>query len=154
MRKIVLLFVLSLAILSCTVTEKPEFVKVNSIEIIDSSVDSFTLLAKLQFENKNSVGGTLQAKNIHIFIDSLDVASINSKPFNVPKKSKFELPLEVKIPFSKIYNNNKKYILSNILNTIISKKVNINYVGDIRYKLGNFHYDYPINYNHELELIK
>ena len=118
MKNITLLVILSLIMFGCTVTEKPEFIKVNSVEVIDASFNNFTLLTKLQFENKNSVGGTLQAKNIHVFVDSIDVATISSEPFNVPSKKEFELPLQVKIPFSKVYADNKKSILENILNAV------------------------------------
>jgi len=154
MKKVVLLFVLSVTLLSCEVTEKPEFIKVNSVEIIDTSLSNFTMLAKLQFKNKNSIGGTLQANDIHVFVDSINVATINSELFDIPKKSEFELPLEATIPFSKVYENNKKDLLSNIINIISSKKVSILYKGEVRYKLGAFSYDYPLNYSQEIEIIK
>ena len=154
MKKIILLFVLSVILGSCKVTEKPEFIKVNSVEIIDTSLSNFTILAKLQFKNKNSIGGTLQANNIHVFIDSIDVATINSELFDVPKKSEFELPLEATIPFSKVYENNKKGLLNNILNIVSSKKINILYKGEVKYKLGAFSYDYPLSYSQEIEIIK
>ena len=154
MRKFLLLFVLTLALISCKVNEKPEFIQVNSLKVIDATPSNFTIQADLKFENKNSVGGTLQAKDIHVFIDSIDVALINSKEFDVPKKSEFVIPLEATIPFSKVYKDNKQSILDNIMHIISTKKIVANYNGEIRYKLGAFHYDYPLDYKQELVIKK
>lgn len=154
MRKILSSAFLSLMLLSCSVTEKPEFIKVNSIDITDTSLKNFTVQAKLQFKNKNSVGGTLQAKDIHIFMDSIDLATVTTKAFEVPKKSEFEIPLEAVIPFEKVFNDNKQSLLNNIMNVISSKKVKLNYKGTVQYKIGVFHYDYPVDYTQEVSLKK
>ncbi len=154
MKKMLFLTLLSLILFSCSVTEKPEFIKVNSIDITDTSLKNFTVQAKLQFKNKNSVGGTLQAKDIHIFMDSIDLATVTSAPFKVPKKSEFEIPLEAVIPFSKVFNDHKQNLLNNIMNVISSKKINLKYKGIVQYKLGVFHYDYPVNYTQEVSLKK
>ena len=154
MKKIILLFAISIFLFSCKVSERPEFIKVNSVKLINASHKSFTIQANLQFENKNSVGGTLQAKDIHVFIDNIDVATINTELFKVPKKSEFELPLQTTIPFDKIYKDNKEGILNNVLNILSSKKVMIDYKGDVRYELGAFHYNYPVDCKQEIELTK
>ena len=154
MRNIVLSLVLGFTLLSCKVTEKPEFIEVNSIDIVDASLENFTIQANLQFKNKNSVGGSLQARNIHIFVDSLDVATITSELFEVPKKSEFEIPLTATIPFSKVYEDNKQSLLENVMNIISTKEINVNYKGEVRYKLGAFHYDYPVDYTQNIKIKK
>ncbi len=145
---------LLLTLISCTVTDKPEFIKVNSLDLIDASLNNFKIKANLQFRNTNSVGGVLQVNDVHVFIDSIDVATIQVTEFKVPKKSEFNIPLEATIPFSKVFNNNKQELLEDIMNVISSKKVNVQYKGEIRYKLGAFHYDYPLDYKQVLKLKK
>jgi LEA14-like dessication related protein len=154
MKKLILLLTVGFLLLACKVTEKPEFIGVNSLKIKKVSTKEFTVLANLQFQNKNDVGGTLQAKEIHVFIDSIDVATVATEVFNVPKKEAFELPLQVQIPFDKIYKNNKQNLLENIMNIISNKKVNIFYKGVIRYEKGVFHYNYPLDYQQEISLKK
>ena len=146
------ILIVGLLLVACKVTEKPEFIGVNSLKIKKVSTKEFTVLANLQFQNKNDVGGTLQAKGIHIFIDSIDVAVIDTEVFNVPKKEAFELPLQVQIPFDKIYKNNKQDLLENIMNIVSNKKIGILYKGVIRYEKGVFHYNYPLDYKQEISL--
>lgn len=154
MKSRITIFVLGWIMIGCTVSKKPEFIQVNKINITDASFKNFTIEAKLQFRNKNDVGGTLQAKDIQVLIDSIPVATINSKVFTVPKRTEFEIPLKVTIPFEKVFNDNKQSLLNNIMNVLTSKKIMVNYNGFIRYKLGAFHYDYPISYKQEVLLSK
>ena len=146
------ILIVGLLLVACKVTEKPEFIGVNSLKINTVSAKEFTVLANLQFQNKNDVGGTLQANEIHVFIDSVDVATVNSEVFKVLRKATFELPLKVHIPFDKVYKKNKQNLLENIMNIVSNKKINILYKGKVRYKLGGFHYNYPLNYKQEISL--
>jgi len=151
MKKIFLILIIT-TFLGCKVTEKPELIKVESVKVLQANREGIKLKTDLRFLNKNSVGGTLQANNIKVLIDSLQVATLNSEPFKVPRKKEFILPLTVVIPYEKIYKDNKQNLLSNVMNFIRNKKIRIVYKGEIRYSLGNFHYDYPLNYTDEILL--
>jgi len=152
MKKLVLLFSVSLLLIACKVNEKPEFIGVNSLKIKNIDTKEFTVLTNLQFENKNDVGGTLQAKEIHVFVDNIDVATIETKVFDVPKKEAFDIPILVKIPFDKIFNDNKQSLLENIMNIVSNKKIEISYKGIISYKMGVFNYDYPLDYKQDVTI--
>lgn len=154
MKLYTLFIILSLLLMSCTVNEKPEFVKVNSLEVVEISIRNFILEADVQFLNKNSIGGILEARDFHVFIDSIDVAVIKSEPFIVPKKNEFKIPLRATIPFEKVFNDNKQNLLNSIMNVVSKKDIMVTYKGKIRYKLGAFHYDYPIVYKQEVSLKK
>ncbi len=146
--------VISLLLIGCTVTEKPEFVTVRSLDVVNTSLENFTVEANIIFLNKNGVGGTLEAKDFHVLMDSIDIATVTSKPFHVPKKEKFELPLRAVIPFEKVFKDTKQNLLNAIMHVISKKKITLTYKGDIRYKLGVFHYDYPVAYKQEILLQK
>ena len=154
MKNILVLLILGLTILSCKVTEKPEFIEIKSMDIVDTSLENFTIQANVVFKNKNQIGGTLQANDIHIFVDSMDVATVQSELFKVPKESEFTIPLKATIPFEKVFADNKKNLLDKILNVIANKKINMSFKGKVRYKLGAFHYDYPVDYQQEISLRK
>jgi hypothetical protein len=139
-------------VLGCKVTEKPEFKKVDSIKVIKANKKGVKVKADLVFLNRNSVGGTLQAKDIKVLVDSVEVATINSDVFNVPKKENFTMPLTVIIPYSKIFKNSKQNLLEGIMNVIQSKKVSLKYIGKVRYSLGPFHYDYSVDYTDEIKI--
>ncbi len=152
MRLFISVFIFSSILCSCTVTEKPEFIRVKSVEVVETSLENFTLEATVVFLNKNDVGGTLQAKDFHVFIDSIDVATIQSIPFDVPKRMEFEIPFRATVPFKKVFNANKQNWLGNVLNAISKKSITVICKGNIRYKLGTFHYDYPIIYEQQISL--
>ncbi len=152
MRIVLLLLILSFSLGSCSLTEKPIFIEVKSINLIDTSLQNFTVQARVLFHNPNAIGGTLQAKDIHVFIDNLDVATIESELFTIPKKEAFILPLTAIIPFKKVFKKKQQDILTSILKILSTKKIEVNYKGKIRYKLGGFHYDYPLDYKQTISL--
>lgn len=154
MRLSILLISFLIIFTSCTVTEKPEFIKVNSVQIVETTVKDFTIEAKILFFNKNSIGGTLQANDVHIFIDSLDVAILQSEPFKVPKKDQFEVPFRATLSFKKVFDDHKQNLLGNIMNMILRKKVLVQYKGEITYKSGVFSYDYPLDYQQNMSIQK
>lgn len=147
------LLVLSLFfVLSCTVTEKPEFINVNSVKIISANVKEIILQTDLQFLNKNSVGGKLQAKNIKIYVDSLEVGTMQTTMFDVPKKNEFTIPLKTTLSYNKVFNDKNQNVLGSIMNMVMRKKILVQFKGDIRYKLGAFHYDYPLDYTENIAI--
>lgn len=147
------LLVLSLFfVLSCTVTEKPEFINVNSVKIISANVKEIILQTDLQFLNKNSVGGKLQAKNIKIYVDSMEVGTMQTTMFDVPKKNEFTIPLKTTLSYNKVFNDKNQNVLGSIMNMVMRKKILVQFKGDIRYKLGAFHYDYPLDYTENIAI--
>jgi len=148
LRFLVLLIVFN----SCTLTKYPEYKGVSDIRIIKANKTEFVVEMRLIYHNPNDVGGTLQAKDIKVFIDSVQVANANSEIFHIPKQKEFTVPLTTSIPFKKVYENNKGGLLGSVLDVISNKKVSLSYKGDIRYSLGSFHYDYPLDYTQELSL--
>lgn len=149
--KFVLIFQL-IFFVSCTVTEKPEFIKVDAIKIQHSTAKTITVVANAHFLNKNSVGGNLQLNEIHVLIDSMAVAKVNSETFKVPKKETFTIPLTVKIPYDKVFKKNKNNILGDVLNILTRKEILIQYKGTITYKLGKFSYDYSLDNSDKVKL--
>lgn len=149
--KLKCLFVLSFFFaLSCTVTEKPEFIKVKDVKIISANTKEIIIQTDLLFYNKNNVGGNIETKNINVLLDSIKVATMKTSLFKIPKESEFVVPLTTNIPYDKIFNDNKKNILGNLLNILTSKKMKVQFKGDVSYKLGAFNYDYPLDYSEEI----
>ncbi len=139
-------------VLSCKVTEKPEFINIDGLKIKHSTAKEVEIQANAHFLNKNSIGGKLEINAIKVFIDSMFIATIDSKTFDVPKEEIFIIPLTVKIPYNKIFKKNKKNLLGNIVNMLLRKKILVQFKGDIRYKLGAFHYDYELDYTENLSI--
>lgn len=152
MKRIYLFLLLIISLTACTVTEQPEFKDIASIKVKETNAKEVIVEANARFLNKNSVGGTLQAKGIQVFIDDVAVAEVNSDTFKVPAKDEFTIPLKVKIPYSKVFKDNKNNVLSNVLNILTNKEINLRYKGNITYKLSAFSYNYPLDYTQKVAL--
>jgi len=154
MRKIISLLVLAIGISACTFTESPEFVKSSNVKIIKATATDFVVETLVVFHNPNNLGGILQAQDIKVYVDDIHVADVISEDFKVPSKNEFTVPLTTSIAYKKVFNSNKNNFLGNVINMISNKNVTLSYKGNLRYKLGGFHYDYPIDYQEEISLSK
>jgi len=149
MKKLIILSTILLTVLSCKVTEKPEFLRVENIEVLESNSEFIKLSANAFFNNPNDVGGSLKSEGIRVVVNDVEMATISSESFKVPAKKEFSIPLEANIPAKKILNINN---LSGILNSLINKKMTIQYVGDIKYKVLGFSHTYKIDKTEEVKI--
>ena len=104
------------------------------------------------FKNLNDIGGNLEINNLEVFANNIKVSSVNSKKFNVPIKDEFSIPIKVSFSPKEIFDDQKKGLLDKVLNTIKNKEVQLNYKGIITYSLGDFSYDYNVNYSDKVVL--
>jgi len=79
----------------------------------------------------------------------LYLATISSESFKVPAKKEFSIPLQAKIPSEKILNINN---LGGLLNSLLSKKMTVQYIGDIKYKVLGFSHTYKIDKTEEVKI--
>ena len=143
---------LLLLVMSCSVREKPLFVKVDNIEVVEATLQTIELTADAYFINKNDVGGTLESKGIEVFVNDISVANVSSEAFKVPAREEFSIPLKVIIPTKEVYENNKDGLLGGILSSIISKKMKVQYKGTITYSTLGFSYDYEVDRTEDVKI--
>ena len=154
MKKICYLLFLSIIPFSCSFTEKPDFIKINNVNVQSANLSKIVINADALFENPNDIGGNLELKNLEVFANNIKVSNINSKKFNVPIKDKFSIPIKVSFSPKQIFDDQKKGLLSNILNSIKNKEIVLDYKGVITYSLGDYSYDYNINFTDKVVLKK
>ncbi|WP_298427837.1 LEA type 2 family protein [uncultured Kordia sp.] len=143
---------LILLIVSCSVKEKPLFVKVDNIEVINATLDIIELEADAYFINKNDVGGTLESKGIEVFVNDVSIAHVSSESFKVPAREEFSIPLKVVIPTKEVLEKNKNGLLGGILSSILDQKMKIQYKGTITYSTLGFSYDYEIDRTEDVKI--
>ena len=151
MRNFILLLTTAFVCLSCSVKEKPLFVAVENIELDESTSKTITLKANAIFQNPNDVGGRLESDNVSVYINDIKVAHVSSESFKVPAKKEFTIPLKVKVSTDSILKGDSRNILGSILNSVINKKIKVQYKGEIIYKALGFSYTYPVD---ETEMVK
>lgn len=127
---------------NCSVTEKPEFLKLDNIKVVDSNSKNITLSADAFFLNNNDVGGTLKTDDLKVFINDNEVATIVSDEFDVPKRKNFTIPLTVKVDTEKLIDKNS---LGGLLGSLISQKLKVQYKGEIKYKIMGYSSTYSVD---------
>ena len=142
----------ALLFIGCSFTKKPEFKRIDAIRIDQMNLQNVTLEADAVFENPNSIGGRLSVDNIHVFVNEIDMGTVSSNTFEVPAKKEFTIPIRGTFSLSKLYSDNKKGILGNILNTLQTQNLDIKYEGKITYYLGNFSHSYNIDKSEKISI--
>ncbi|HIP48800.1 MAG TPA: hypothetical protein EYG92_07540 [Lutibacter sp.] len=141
----------SVFLISCTVNETPEFIKVSNVGIENYSTETITVTSDLVFQNPNSIGGVLQANEVKVWVNTIDLGNVNSDDFQVPSKKEFTVPILFEIPYNRIFKD-KENIVLNVLTALQTKTIEVSYKGNVTYKLGAFTYDYPMDYTEIIDL--
>ena len=145
MRTRLLLPVFLIVFVSCSVKEKPEFLRVEHIEVKDATAKSITLKADAYFNNPNDVGGTLKSDGIMVLVNDVELGKVSSEDFKVPAKEEFSIPMEVTFSTEDLVKKDAGGVLGGILNSIFNKSIKVQYKGEIIYKALGFSYTYPID---------
>lgn len=149
MQKFIILSTVFMCFISCSVKEKPEFVRVQNIKIIDANSNYVNLSADALFKNPNTISGNLLTDGIKVFVNDIKMATIISEEFKVPAKKEFTIPLKVNIPSDSIFNNQG---IAGLIGSLLSKKVKVQYKGDIKYKVLGFSHKYHIDKTEDIKI--
>lgn len=147
-------YFLSLLILffSCSVKKQPIFIKVDDVKFISFASDTIQLQANAFFENPNDVGGKISTDDIVILVNNIEVAQVFSDEFKVPAKDKFTIPLTAKISTKKLLNSDKNGVLGGLINSFISKKVNVRIKGNLEYVVFGFKKEFIVDKTEEIKI--
>ena len=137
-----------LTILSCSVNEPPEFVKVNNIKMIESTNTHVTISGEALFNNPNVIGGKLKADGIKVFVNGNEMATVSSENFDVPAQEEFSIPLTVQIPTDSIFS---KKNIGGLIGSLFGQKIEVKYQGKLNYKVFGLSHFYDVD---ETEIIK
>jgi hypothetical protein len=152
MKNTLFLLGLILFICSCSVKKLPIFLKVDDIKILNFSSDTIRLQANAYFQNPNDVGGKIFTDNILIFVNNVEVAQVISDEFKVPAKNDFLIPLTAKIATKSLLSTDKKGVLGGLINSFLTKKVNIRIKGKLNYVVFGFKKEFLVDRTEELKI--
>ena len=138
-----------LTIYGCKVKEKPEFLRVENIKVLESTANSVTLTADAFFINPNDIGGELKSDGIKVFVNDNEMATVSSENFKVPAKKEFSIPLKAVIPADSIFSGKN---IGDLIGSLFSKKMKVQYKGDIKYKALGFTYTYEIDKTEDVKI--
>lgn len=152
MKKVFLLLTIIGLISSCKVNEKPEFLRVENIQVINATLDTLVVSADAFFNNPNDIGGTLETKGIEVIVNAVSMANVSTKAFKVPANQVFSIPLTASVPTKDVFEKNKDGLIGGLITSLLTKKIKVQYKGDITYKALGLSYDYPIDITQDVPL--
>lgn len=134
---------------NCSINEQPEFLGLENIKVLDSNIKNITISADAHFMNPNDLGGRLKTDNLKVYINDSEVAKFVSKEFEVPKKKDFKIPLTVSIATDSIID---KKSIGGLLGSLISQKLEVQYKGELKYKVLGYSSTYDINETQNIKI--
>lgn len=149
MKRAIILSTILLAFFSCSVTEKPEFINIKNIKVLESNSKFVTITADAIFINPNDIGGQLKTDAIKVFVNDTEMASISTESFEVPAKKEFSIPLKANIPTDSLFSNKS---LGNLIGSLFSKRIKVQYKGDIKYKVFGFSHAYEVDQTEDIKI--
>ncbi|QRM90920.1 hypothetical protein FG167_17265 [Lacinutrix sp. WUR7] len=149
MKKFIILLTVTLTILSCSVKEKPEFLRVDNIKVDDSNSKFITLTADAYFLNKNDISGELKTDEIKVFVNNNQMATVTTESFKVPARKEFSIPLKANVPTDSIFSDKS---LSGLLGSLLSQKMKVQYKGQIKYKVFGFSHTYDVDQTENVKI--
>ena len=149
MKQLIILLTICIAFTSCSVKEKPVFVNVENIKVLESTAQYITLSANALFINPNDIGGELKSDGIKVFVNDNEMATVTTESFKVPAKKEFTIPLKANVPTDSILSNKN---LGGIIGSLFSKKLKVQYIGSIKYKVLGFSYTYGIDKTEQVKI--
>ncbi|MDA9303894.1 LEA type 2 family protein [bacterium] len=121
MNKLIALFIL-ITLSSCTLTQEPDFVKLDDYKIITLNKNEIKLSADSYFLNPNDVGCEVVKTDIELLVNGLYVSKVNQpNSISLSAGKEFTVPLIVSVPTSSIIKD-KKGILGGVLSGLFKKK--------------------------------
>ncbi len=149
MKRFIILSTILTTFFNCSVNEKPEFIGIENIQIVESTSNTITFSADAKFINPNIIGGELQTDAIKVYINDNEMATVSAENFNVPAKEEFTIPLTALVPTDSIFNDKN---LSGLIGTLLTRKLKVQYKGDINYKVLGFSHTYLIDKTEEITI--
>lgn len=149
MQKFIILSTIFVLFLGCSTKEKPEFLRVENIQVLESTSENILLSADAYFNNPNAIGGHLQSDGIKVIINDKEMATVSSEAFKVPAKKDFSIPLQAEIPTDRVLDINN---LGGLLNSLLNKSLKVQYVGEIKYKVLGFSHTYTIDKTEHIKI--
>lgn len=149
MKKLIILSTICILFISCSVNEKPQFIGLENIKVLESTSKHVTFTAEAKFINPNDIGGELQTDEIKVFVNDNEMASVSTESFEVPAKKEFSIPLKTKVPTDSIFSNKN---LGGLIGSLFSKKIKVQYKGEIKYKVLGFSHYYTIDQTEDVKI--
>lgn len=152
MKKILLSFIPLVIISSCSSPKEPEFVEVKNVVITEKKHDHINFSGDVVLYNPNNIGITMTGLNLKILVNDIHITAMNQVlTSEIEPKSNFSVPVTADFDLQDLVEN-KDNFLSEIVKIMQSKKVDVHYLGEAKFKLKGINFTIPVDYTSEMPI--
>lgn len=147
-----LIFMSAILWTACTNIQDPTVVKVDDVKLKNLSKDAVDVDANMVLHNPNSFALDLASADIKAYVDDVEIATI-SQTFDteMPAKSDFDMPLNIKMDLKRLYDSNPIAALGKGLQIMSDRQLDVRFKGSIRAGHGRMKVEIPVD---QVELVK
>ena len=146
------LFLLLLT-LACSQPQEPIYKGFEGLKANTISTKRITLSGEAVYHNPNAFGGEVVSTDIQVIVNDVPAATIQQEvSIPVPATAEFRLPLTCNVSPKEIYENDRNGALGGIINAVLTRKVDVQYKGEIVVKIAGINFSTPIDYEEEVEI--
>ncbi|MFD2726419.1 hypothetical protein [Hyunsoonleella rubra] len=149
MRQFIILLTMVAFLFGCKLKEKPIFVNVENIEVVESNSKHIVLSADAKFVNPNDIGGELKTDEIKILVNDNEMGYVSTESFKVPAQKEFSIPLTAKVPIDSLTSGKS---IGGLIGSLFSKTVKVQYKGEIVYKALGLSYRYEVDETEDVKI--
>lgn len=144
---------LLLLTLACSRPQEPVYTGFDQLKADMISTKRVTISGEAVYYNPNAFGGEVVSTDIQVIVNDVAAATIKQAvSIPVPPTAEFRLPLECNVSPKDIYENDRNGALGGLINAVLTKKVDVQYQGEIVVRLAGFSFSLPVEYEEEVIL--
>ncbi len=140
----ILFFFLIIHLSSCSLYEDPEFKKITIHGVPTLSRNNITIKSNAHFYNPNPIGCTLNRVVLEVFVNDKKAGVINQElKRDINGHADFTIPINITFNPAKVINLN--YLLKQALSSVLTKTLEVRYVGDLWLSIADHHIVFHLN---------
>ncbi len=138
---------------ACTLTEKPSFINVDDVRVIEAKAKMVSIDANLVFYNPNDLGVRLEKVSIKPIVNEVEMGEVNTiKDIHIESKGNFEVPVNFSFNPKAMWQEEKGALIGTLINTFSNKPVKVQYKGVVTLEIAGVSFDVPIDHTEEVVL--
>ena len=153
MNKIIYIsFSIAIIFSSCTSILEPTVERVEDVDLVEMTKSKLELNAFMVLKNPNGFALDLDAADITVFADNVELAKINQAyETSMPQNGEFRMPVNINLDLDKLYRNSPLQAISNGLKIMSDKKITLDFKGTIMVGKGIAKVSVPIDQQEEVK---
>lgn len=153
MRHLLPLFIITLALASCTTPiTNPTIERIENVAIEDFNTKFLKGTADMVLQNPNSFALDLAGADLVAIIDSLELATIKQTyDTKMPANSEFRMPIRLEVGLQKMYEKDPLNALKKGMKMYTERELTIHFKGSIKVGKGMAKISVPVD---QKELVK